>query len=52
MMTVGLVGGKSEPVRGLSLVLSFKDVHHPCWGGGRAESGPASTRAAARSFPQ
>jgi hypothetical protein len=32
--------------------LSFKDVHQPCWGGGCAESGPASVRAAARSFPQ
>jgi hypothetical protein len=42
MMTVGLVVGKSEPGRGISLALSFKDVHHPCWGGGRAElrSGP------------
>jgi hypothetical protein len=38
MMTIGLVAGKSEPGRGLSLALSFKDVHHPCWGGGRAES--------------
>jgi hypothetical protein len=52
MMTVGLVVGKSEPGRGLSLALTFKDVHHPCWGGGRAELGPASTWAAARSFPQ
>jgi hypothetical protein len=52
MMTVGLMVGKSEPGRGLSLALSFKDVHHPCWGGGRAELGPASTWAAARSFPQ
>jgi hypothetical protein len=32
--------------------LSFKDVHHPCWGGGCAESGPASAWAAVRSFPQ
>jgi hypothetical protein len=40
MMTIGLVVGKSEPGRGLSLALSFKDVHHPCWGGGRAELGP------------
>jgi hypothetical protein len=37
MMTVGLVVGKSEPGRGLPPALSFKDVHHPCWGGGRAE---------------
>jgi hypothetical protein len=52
MMTVGLVVGKSESGHGLSLALSFKDVHHPCWGGGRAELGPASAWAAARSFPQ
>jgi hypothetical protein len=32
--------------------LSFKDVHHPCWGGGRTELGSASMWAAARSFPQ
>jgi hypothetical protein len=42
MMTAGLVVGKSEPGRGLSPALNFKDVHHPCWGGGCAESGPAS----------
>jgi hypothetical protein len=40
-MTASLVVGKSEPGRGLSLGLSFKDVHHPCWGGGCAELGPA-----------
>jgi hypothetical protein len=51
MMTVGLVVGKSEPGRGLSLALSFKDVHHPYWGGGCAESGPTSAWAAAFSFP-
>jgi hypothetical protein len=32
--------------------LIFKDVHHPCWGGGCAELVPASAWAAARSFPQ
>jgi hypothetical protein len=31
--------------------LSFKDVHHPCWGRGCAELGPAFAWAAARSFP-
>jgi hypothetical protein len=36
MMAASLVVGKSEPGRGLSLALSFKDVHHPCWGGGQA----------------
>lgn len=35
MMTASLVVGKSEPGRGLSLALSFKDVHH--WGGGQPE---------------
>jgi hypothetical protein len=51
-MTVGLVVGKSKPGRGLSLALSFKDVHHLCWGGGHAELGPASVWAATCSFPQ
>jgi hypothetical protein len=29
MMVGSLVVGKSEPGRGLSLALIFKDVHHP-----------------------
>jgi hypothetical protein len=29
--------GRSELGCGLCPSLSFKDVHHPCWGGGRAE---------------
>jgi hypothetical protein len=29
--------GRSEPGCGLCLALSFKDLHHPCWGGGRTE---------------
>jgi hypothetical protein len=42
MMTVSLAVEKSEPGCGLPSALSFKDVHHPCWGGGQAElrSGP------------
>jgi hypothetical protein len=52
MMTVGLVVGKSESGRGLPPTLSFKDVHHLCWGEGCTELGPASTWAAACSFPQ
>jgi hypothetical protein len=28
---------KSKPGCGLCPALSFKDLHHPCWGGGRAE---------------
>jgi hypothetical protein len=35
-------GGRSKPGCGLCPALSFKDLHHPCWGGGRGESGPAS----------
>jgi hypothetical protein len=30
--------------------LSFKDVHHPCWGGGRAESGLRLSRGLAARF--
>jgi hypothetical protein len=51
-MTVGLAMGKSEPGRGLPPALSFKDVHHPCWGRGCPEVGPAPVWAVARSFPQ
>jgi hypothetical protein len=29
--------GRSKPGYDLGPTLSFKDVHHPCWGGGRAE---------------
>jgi hypothetical protein len=29
--------GRSEPGCDLGPTLSFKDLHHPCWGGGRAE---------------
>jgi hypothetical protein len=32
--------GKGEPGCGLPAALSFKDVHHPCWGRGQAELGP------------
>jgi hypothetical protein len=52
MMTAGLMVGKSMSGRGLPPTLSFKDVHHPCWGGGCTKMGPASAWAAARSFPQ
>jgi hypothetical protein len=34
--------GRSKPGYGLCPVLSFKDLHHPSWGGGRGKSGPAS----------
>ena len=52
MMTTSLGVGRRKPGCSLCPALSFKDLHHPCWGGGRGESGPASTRAAARSFPR
>jgi hypothetical protein len=41
-MTVSLVVEKSEPGYGLPHALSFKDVHHPCWGEGKPSCGPAS----------
>jgi hypothetical protein len=36
-VTTSLMVGRSKPGYGLCLALSFKDLHHPCWGGGRAE---------------
>jgi hypothetical protein len=42
MMTVGLVVGRSKSGCGLCPAFSFKDVHHPGWGGGRGELGPTS----------
>jgi hypothetical protein len=35
-VTTGLMVGRSKPGCGLCPALSFKDLHHPCWGGGRA----------------
>jgi hypothetical protein len=37
MVTTSSLVGRSEPGCGLCPALSFKDLHHPCWGGGRAE---------------
>jgi hypothetical protein len=51
-MSTSLVVGRSKPGCGLPPALNFKDVHHPCWGGGCAELGPASAWVAARFFPQ
>src|SRR5688572_7026436 len=31
--------GRSKPGWGLCPALSFKDLHHPCWGGERGEPG-------------
>jgi hypothetical protein len=36
-VTTSLMVGRSKPGYGLCPALSFKDLHHPCWGGGRAE---------------
>jgi hypothetical protein len=41
-MITSLVVGRSKPGCGLCPALSFKDVHHPGWGGGRTELGPTS----------
>jgi hypothetical protein len=50
-MTTSLVVEKSVSGCSLPPALSFKDVHHPHWGGGRAESGLRLSRGlAARSF--
>jgi hypothetical protein len=40
-VTTSLMVGRSKPGCGLCPTLSFKDLHHPCWGGGRGEPGPA-----------
>jgi hypothetical protein len=40
-VTTSLMVGRSKSGCGLCPALSFKDLHHPCWGGGRAEPGPA-----------
>jgi hypothetical protein len=37
MVTSSSMAGRSEPGCDLGPALSFKDVHHPGWGGGRAE---------------
>jgi hypothetical protein len=37
MVTTGSMVGRSKPGCGLCPALSFKDLHHPCCGGGRAE---------------
>jgi hypothetical protein len=36
---MGSLVGRSKPSCGLRPALSFKDLHHPCCGGGRAEPG-------------
>jgi hypothetical protein len=49
-MTTSLVVERSEPGCGLPPILSFKDVHHPRWGGGRAELGPCPPHGLATRF--
>jgi hypothetical protein len=36
-VTASLMVGRSKPGCGLCPALSFKDLHHPCWGGERGE---------------
>jgi hypothetical protein len=36
-VTTSSMVGRSKPGCGLSPALSFKDLHHPCWGGERGE---------------
>jgi hypothetical protein len=40
-VTTSSMVGRSKPGCGLCPALSFKDLHHPCWGGGRGKPGPA-----------
>jgi hypothetical protein len=49
-MTTSLVVGRSKPGYGLPHALILKDVHHPRWGGGRAESGLHLSRGLAARF--
>jgi hypothetical protein len=49
-MTTSLVVERSEPGCGLPPALSFKDVHHPRWGGGQAEWGLRLPRGLAARF--
>jgi hypothetical protein len=39
MVTTSSRVGRSKPGCGLCPALSFKDLHHPCWGGERGEPG-------------
>jgi hypothetical protein len=49
-VTTSSMVGRSEPGCDLSPALSFKDLHHPCWGGERGEPGPAFAWAGSRLF--
>jgi hypothetical protein len=50
-VTTSSMVGRSEPGCGLRPALSFKDLHHQCWGGGCAELGPAFAWAGVPSLP-
>jgi hypothetical protein len=50
-VTTSSMVGRSKPGCGLCPALSFKDLHHPCWGGGRGELGPAFTWASVPLLP-
>jgi hypothetical protein len=49
-MTTSLVVGRSKPGCGFPPALSFKDVHHPRWGGRRVEPGFCLPRGPAARF--
>jgi hypothetical protein len=40
-VTTSSTVGRSKPGCDLCPALSFNDLHHPCWGGGQGEPGPA-----------
>jgi hypothetical protein len=42
MVTTSSMEGRSKPGCGLCPALSFKDLHHPCWGGGELSRSSAS----------
>jgi hypothetical protein len=45
MVTTRSMGGRSKPGCDLCPALSFKDLHHPGWGGGRGEPEPVVPQA-------
>jgi hypothetical protein len=50
-VTTGSMVGRSKPGCSLCPALSFKDLHHPCWGGGQGKPGPAFTWAGVTLLP-
>jgi hypothetical protein len=50
-VTTSSMVGRSKPGCSLRPALSFKDLHHPCWGGGRGEPGPAFAWASVSLLP-